>query len=224
VGVPARALGLVFGYAADLAFADPRRGHPVAAFGRLASAMERTCWADDRTRGAAYTGVLVCGITGAGWVAQCVTRGRPVAEAAIVAVATWAVLGGRSVRYSISLKCCPHSAHPCRLRAFGPLLCRPKATGAMNTETLRLPSLAAKAQVHPRGTEPTGMLAVWGSAVAPRSAKHVDGAGRRRQGHLHGGHPRARVRSIRLDVRRPVPYRFARVCLSRLDGPVRCDV
>ncbi|HZX98738.1 MAG TPA: cobalamin biosynthesis protein, partial [Dermatophilaceae bacterium] len=88
MGVPARALGLFFGYGADLAFADPRRGHPVAGFGKLASAMERFCWADDRTRGAVYTGVLVGGITSAGWVAQRATRGRPVAEAAIVAVAT----------------------------------------------------------------------------------------------------------------------------------------
>lgn len=97
MGVPARALGLVFGYAADLAFGDPRRGHPVAGFGKLASALERTCWADDRTRGAAYTVVLVGGITSAGWVAQRATRGRPVPEAMIVAVATWAVLGGRSL-------------------------------------------------------------------------------------------------------------------------------
>lgn len=97
VGVPARASGLFFGYAADLAFADPRRGHPVAAFGKLASVMERTCWADGRSRGAAYTGVLVGGIASAGWVAQRATRGRPVAEAVIVAVATWAVLGGRSL-------------------------------------------------------------------------------------------------------------------------------
>ena len=97
MGVPARASGLFFGYAADLAFADPRRGHPVAAFGKLASVMERTCWADGRSRGAAYTGVLVGGIASAGWVAQRATRGRPVAEAVIVAVATWAVLGGRSL-------------------------------------------------------------------------------------------------------------------------------
>ncbi|MBE3076700.1 MAG: cobalamin biosynthesis protein [Actinobacteria bacterium] len=93
----ALALGLALGYAADLAFADPRRCHPVAGFGKLASALERTCWADDRTRGAAYTVVLVGGIASAGWVAQRSTRGRPVAEAAIVAVATWAVLGGRSL-------------------------------------------------------------------------------------------------------------------------------
>ena len=97
MGVPARAFGLALGYVADLAFADPRRHHPVAGFGKLASAMERACWADDRRRGAAYTVVLAGGIASAGWVAQRSTRGRPVAEAAIVAVATWAVLGGRSL-------------------------------------------------------------------------------------------------------------------------------
>ncbi len=97
MGVPARAMGLVLGYAADLAFADPRRGHPVAGFGKLASALESACWADDRWHGAAYTGVLVGGVAGAGWVAQRATRGRPVAETAMVAVTTWAVLGGRSL-------------------------------------------------------------------------------------------------------------------------------
>jgi len=97
VGGPARAAGLALGYAADLAFADPRRGHPVAGFGQLAAALERACWADDRARGAAYCGVLVGGMTGLGWVAQRATRGRPVAEAAIVALTTWTVLGGRSL-------------------------------------------------------------------------------------------------------------------------------
>jgi len=97
VGVPARAAGLALGYAADLAFADPRRGHPVAGFGKLASVLERAWWADDRRRGAAYTGVLVGGVTGVGWAVQRAARGRPVAEAAIVALATWGVLGGRSL-------------------------------------------------------------------------------------------------------------------------------
>ena len=97
MAVPARALGLVLGYAADLVFADPRRGHPVAGFGRAALVLERACWADDRTRGAAYAGLLVGGMTGAGWAAQRATRGRPVAEAATVAITTWAVLGGRSL-------------------------------------------------------------------------------------------------------------------------------
>jgi adenosylcobinamide-phosphate synthase len=103
VGIPARAAGLVLGYAADLAFADPRRGHPVAGFGQAAAALERACWADERRRGAAYAGVLVGGVTGLGWAAQRATRGRPVAEAAIVALATWAVLGGRSLAREGSL-------------------------------------------------------------------------------------------------------------------------
>jgi adenosylcobinamide-phosphate synthase len=103
VAIPARAAGLVLGYAADLAFADPRRGHPVAGFGQAASALERACWADKRRRGAAYTGVLVGGIAALGWISQRATRGRPVAETAIVAVATWVVLGGRSLAVEGSL-------------------------------------------------------------------------------------------------------------------------
>ena len=95
--VSARAMGLVLGFGADLAFADPRHGHPVAWFGKLASALEGAFWADDRTRGAAYTGVLVGGVTSVGWVAQRATRGRPLVEAAMIAAATWAVLGGRSL-------------------------------------------------------------------------------------------------------------------------------
>lgn len=97
MGVPARAVGLVLGYGADLVFADPRRGHPVAGFGQLAAALERACWADDRTRGAVYAGALVGIVTGVGWAAQRATSGRPVREAAMVAVSTWAVLGGRSL-------------------------------------------------------------------------------------------------------------------------------
>ena len=95
--VPARAMGLVLGYAADLALGDPRRGHPVAGFGQLAAAFERAVWVDTRARGVAYVGVLAGGMAGAAWAAQRATRGRPVAEAALVAVATWGVLGGRSL-------------------------------------------------------------------------------------------------------------------------------
>ncbi|MCW2695651.1 MAG: hypothetical protein JWR62_736, partial [Modestobacter sp.] len=36
----ATATGLLLGAAADLVVADPRRGHPVAGFGRLAAALE----------------------------------------------------------------------------------------------------------------------------------------------------------------------------------------
>jgi len=103
MGVPSRAVGLALGYVAGLAFADPRRSHPLAGFGQLASALERACWADDRTCGAAYARVLVGSITGVGCIVQRATGGRPVPEAAMVAVATWAFLGGRSLAHEGSM-------------------------------------------------------------------------------------------------------------------------
>ncbi|WP_245994347.1 cobalamin biosynthesis protein [Nocardioides immobilis] len=90
-----RAGGLAAGYAADLLLADPRRGHPVAGFGRAAAALERRWWRDDRRAGAAYVAVLVGGAVALGVVAER-TR-RPLPRAAATAVAAWAVLGGTSL-------------------------------------------------------------------------------------------------------------------------------
>ena len=45
--------GAALGFLADLIAADPRRGHPVAAFGRAAGAVERRLWRDHRGYGAA---------------------------------------------------------------------------------------------------------------------------------------------------------------------------
>ncbi|HEY9523058.1 MAG TPA: cobalamin biosynthesis protein, partial [Thermopolyspora sp.] len=53
----ASALGLVAGVALDAVFADPRRGHPVALFGRAATALERRLYGDSRARGLAYAAV-----------------------------------------------------------------------------------------------------------------------------------------------------------------------
>jgi adenosylcobinamide-phosphate synthase len=47
--------GLVGGVLADALLGDPRRGHPVAAFGRVMTAVERAVYADRRPRGAAFT-------------------------------------------------------------------------------------------------------------------------------------------------------------------------
>jgi adenosylcobinamide-phosphate synthase len=93
----ARAIGLALGYAADAAFGDPKRGHPVAAFGRAAGALERRIWADSRARGTAYTLACVAGAVAIGRAARRVGgRGR-LAETVVTAAATWAVLGGRSL-------------------------------------------------------------------------------------------------------------------------------
>jgi adenosylcobinamide-phosphate synthase len=90
-----RAAGLLLGYAADLVFADPRRGHPVAGFGSVAAALEQRWWRDDRRAGAAYVVVLVGGVVGLGLVIE--RRSGQVPHAAATALATWAVLGGTSL-------------------------------------------------------------------------------------------------------------------------------
>lgn len=94
--IPARALGLLLGYAADRAWGDPRRGHPVAGFGACATALEHRIYRDSRASGVAHAMVLLAGVTGVAYVAERFTR-NPLARAALTGVVTWAVLGGRSL-------------------------------------------------------------------------------------------------------------------------------
>ena len=93
-----RAAGLLLGAALDAALADPRRRHPVAAFGSLAGQAEARLWADSRGRGAAHLAVCLLPVTTAGLATGRLTRGHPVAAAAVTALASWAVLGGTSLR------------------------------------------------------------------------------------------------------------------------------
>ena len=94
----AGAAGLALGYLADLALGDPRRGHPVAGFGRLAGALERIDHTDHRLVGAVHVGVLAGGAAILGAVLRRATTGRPAARLVLTAAATWTVLGGRSLR------------------------------------------------------------------------------------------------------------------------------
>ena len=85
-------------YLLDAVLGDPRRLHPVAGFGRAAGALERRLYAPHRRAGAAFTALAV-GVPGRGRGGRVVlTRRRPVARAALVAAATWTVLGGRTLR------------------------------------------------------------------------------------------------------------------------------
>ncbi|SEK43577.1 adenosylcobinamide-phosphate synthase [Blastococcus sp. DSM 46786] len=93
----ATALGLALGALADLALADPRRGHPVAGFGKAAAALERRTWRDSIGAGAGHWAVLVGSTTAVGVAADRATRSRPVLRTAVTAAATWAVLGGTSL-------------------------------------------------------------------------------------------------------------------------------
>lgn len=88
----ARAAGLLLGFAADRVLGDPRRLHPVAGLGTTAATLERLVYADSRARGVAHTTVVVGGTVVLGVVAE-----RRLPTLLATAVATWAVLGGRSL-------------------------------------------------------------------------------------------------------------------------------
>ncbi|MGB3473773.1 MAG: CobD/CbiB family cobalamin biosynthesis protein [Mycobacterium sp.] len=94
--IASRALGLALGYAADRAWGDPRRLHPVAGFGTCALVLERRIYRDDRASGVAHVVVLVGGVTALAYAGEHFGR-NPWARTALTALATWAVLGGRSL-------------------------------------------------------------------------------------------------------------------------------
>jgi len=118
----------VGGVLLDVALGDPRRGHPVAAFGVAASRLERALYRDDRLRGLAYTMVLVgAPALLAGWLEVRALRSRPL----LVAAVTWAALGGRSLGREA--------------RAVGDAV----AAGDLATARCRVPALV--------GRDPTGL-------------------------------------------------------------------
>jgi len=92
-----RPAGLLLGALADALFADPRRGHPVAGFGRTAAALEARCYADRRSAGVLYAAALVGGTAGLGVLAERAAARHPLAGVAVTGLATWAVLGGASL-------------------------------------------------------------------------------------------------------------------------------
>jgi len=91
------AAGLAAGVALDALLGDPRRGHPVAAFGRAAAALEARDYADSRLRGAAHAAACVLAVAAPAALLHRRTRGRPPSQAAAAALAVWAVTGARSL-------------------------------------------------------------------------------------------------------------------------------
>ncbi|GAA4670064.1 cobalamin biosynthesis protein [Streptomyces chumphonensis] len=94
--------GVVLGFLGDALLADPRRAHPVAAFGRAAGRAERLLWRDHRAAGAAHTAlcagsvVLAAAALGRALHRLPARHGSPAAVALSAAV-TWSVLGGTSL-------------------------------------------------------------------------------------------------------------------------------
>jgi adenosylcobinamide-phosphate synthase len=83
---------------ADLLLGDPRRGHPVAVFGRGAAALEQLTYSDHRAAGAAHTGALIGVLAAAGIAADRAAARRGVGWTAVLtAAATFVALGGTSL-------------------------------------------------------------------------------------------------------------------------------
>jgi len=118
-------MGLAVGYLADVLFADPRRGHPVAVFGSAASAVERLTYRDHRPAGVAHV-VLLLGALGALGVTaeRMAARRGPGWTAVVTAASTYVVLGGTSLaRAGSDMAEALEAADVERARALVPSLC-----------------------------------------------------------------------------------------------------
>jgi adenosylcobinamide-phosphate synthase len=67
--------GLLTGVALDALTGDPRRGHPVAAFGRAATTLERRLYADSKARGTLFTTTCILATTALALAADRAARG-----------------------------------------------------------------------------------------------------------------------------------------------------
>lgn len=138
----ARPAGLAVGVLADRLLGDPRSGHPVALYGSAVDRLERRLYADDRARGALFTGLAVAAplamAVGVQFAARRTGRCRGVFELGLTAAATWAVLGGESLAreglaMAVSLEADDLTAGRARLRN----LCARDATGLGPDELAR---------------------------------------------------------------------------------------
>ncbi|MDX3635342.1 cobalamin biosynthesis protein [Streptomyces europaeiscabiei] len=149
------AYGAAAGLLGDLLLGDPRRGHPVAAFGRAAGAVERVLWRDHRGWGALHTAVCAGGAVALGAVAAAAVRPSRVASVGLTAAATWAVVGGTSLGREA--------------RTIGQFLDAGDVEGAR----ARLPHLCGR---DPQALDPDGIARAVVESVAENTSDAVVGA------------------------------------------------
>ncbi|WP_327357053.1 cobalamin biosynthesis protein [Streptomyces sp. NBC_01304] len=149
------AYGAAAGLFGDLLLGDPRRGHPVAAFGRAAGAVERVLWRDHRGWGALHTAVCVGGAVGAAALVSHAVRASRRASFALTAAATWAVVGGTSLGREA--------------RAIGGAL----AAGDVDVARERLPHLCGR---DPQALDEDGIARAVVESVAENTSDAVVGA------------------------------------------------
>ncbi len=132
------AVGLAAGVALDALLGDPRRGHPVAAFGRAAAALEARDYADSRLRGAAHAAACVLAVAAPAALLHRRTRGRPPSQAAAAALTVWAVTGARSLHFYAERAMVALARHDlAEARRVLPSLCGRDPAGLDATEMAR---------------------------------------------------------------------------------------
>ncbi|MFE6785774.1 cobalamin biosynthesis protein [Streptomyces sp. NPDC057680] len=149
------AYGAAAGLVVDLLIGDPRRGHPVAAFGRAAAAVENRLHHDHRGWGALHTAVCAGSAVALGALAARTVRNRPAAAVALTAVSVWAVVGGTTLGREA--------------RAIGGAL----AAGDLDVARERLPHLCGR---DPQSLDGPAMARAVVESVAENTSDAVVGA------------------------------------------------
>ncbi|MFF3837302.1 cobalamin biosynthesis protein [Streptomyces sp. NPDC001930] len=149
------AYGAAAGLAVDLLLGDPRRGHPVAAFGRAAAAVENRLHHDHRGWGALHTAVCAGSTVALGALAARAVRNRPAAAVALTAASVWAVVGGTTLGREA--------------RAIGGAL----AAGDLDVARERLPHLCGR---DPQSLDGPAMARAVVESVAENTSDAVVGA------------------------------------------------
>ncbi|MFJ4789812.1 cobalamin biosynthesis protein [Streptomyces sp. NPDC088794] len=149
------AYGAAAGLLGDHLLGDPRRGHPVAAFGRAAGAVERVLWRDHRGWGALHTAVCAGGAVALAAAATSAVRPSRTASVALTAAATWAVVGGTSLAREAG--------------AIGQAL----AAGDIESARARLPHLCGR---DPQALDADGIARAVVESVAENTSDAVVGA------------------------------------------------
>lgn len=193
------AFGAALGHLGDLLLGDPRRGHPVAAFGRAAAAAERALWRDHRAAGAAYTALCVAGAAAATAALSRAVRGAGGAAAgtAFTGAVTWTVLGGSGLgREALAVGAALHRGDVDGARRLLPHLCGrdPQTLDAEGIARAVVESVAENTSDAVVGALVWGAAAGAPGAAAFRAVNTLDAmVGHRSPRHRHFGWAAARL-------------------------------
>jgi adenosylcobinamide-phosphate synthase len=156
------AAGLAAGTALDALLADPRRGHPVAAFGRAAAAVEARIYAQTRARGGLHTAICLLAAATPAALAHRLSGRRPAVRLTATAAACWSVLGAASLAIEAErLAQALESGDVAAARARLPSLCGRDPAGLDNAALAR----AAVESVAENTCDAVVAPLLWGSAA-----------------------------------------------------------